>query len=296
MNQTGGTADLLYETLHLLHQLGDDYEIIFCHMNEAASWSVSNGAKEWFEFTYFKDAAARITNGEASMNIRGSYFFLFDLSANINVALFSGSYSYITIKPGSSLPFKLFQRLKNICRLLLEGILLGITQTERLFNEIQQEYLMRNHFYKYRIVLLLQDVLLNAARSCVPDLSHQFLSTRGIQKVIVNDIANYLASHYAEKITLNLLSKRTRLSPRYLDKVFKAATGDTIIQYLTKIRIESTKKSLAASNKTITDIALESGFESSSYFCKVFKKYQHISPSQFRTTCRIRGLSEDATS
>ena len=54
------------------------------------------------------------------------------------------------------------------------------------------------------------------------------------------------------------------------------------MEYIAKRRIQAAKELLTGTDMTIEDIAAETGFCTSSYFCKLFKKYEGITPTHFR--------------
>ena len=54
------------------------------------------------------------------------------------------------------------------------------------------------------------------------------------------------------------------------------------MEYIAKRRIQAAKELLTGTDRTIEDIAAETGFCTSSYFCKLFKKYEGITPTHFR--------------
>ena len=72
------------------------------------------------------------------------------------------------------------------------------------------------------------------------------------------------------------------LNPSYFSTLFKQSCGSSFKEYLNSIRIEESKKLLAATDRSILDIALSIGFEDQSYFTKVFKKYTGLTPKQYR--------------
>jgi AraC-like DNA-binding protein len=69
--------------------------------------------------------------------------------------------------------------------------------------------------------------------------------------------------------------------------VFKAATGLSPNDFLQRHRIEVAREQLANPRRTITNIAMSTGFNSSQYFSNVFQKYCGMTPSEYRTQlCR----------
>ena len=97
----------------------------------------------------------------------------------------------------------------------------------------------------------------------------------------------YIRQHYAEKISLNGIAKMVYLSPAYFSRVFKKETGATFNSFLNEVRIEKSKALLRNNDLKMVDIALMVGFESQSYFTKVFKKITGISPLQYRYSTNI---------
>ncbi len=98
----------------------------------------------------------------------------------------------------------------------------------------------------------------------------------------VNEIVSYLLDNYREKITLDELSFIFRTNRSTLCKEFKVATGKTINEFINDRRLEVAKNKILSSNKTLTEIAEEEGFESIHYFTRFFKKQTGVSPNQFR--------------
>lgn len=103
-----------------------------------------------------------------------------------------------------------------------------------------------------------------------------------IADLSINDAMKYINSNYQYPITLASLAKLLNLNSSYLSLKFKSVNGIGFKEYLNNVRIGHAEKLLLETNKSITSIALESGFESSNYFGDIFKKRNGISPSEFR--------------
>ena len=97
----------------------------------------------------------------------------------------------------------------------------------------------------------------------------------------IENLLKWIDDHYAEKIDLNDLSTVCRLNKKYLCHSFKEITGDTPINYINKIRIENACRELKSTHKTITEIAVENGFNDPSYFARIFKKEKGVSPKNY---------------
>lgn len=92
----------------------------------------------------------------------------------------------------------------------------------------------------------------------------------------------YMNSNYAEKITNEVLAQLVNRSPGHFSKVFKTITGTTPIEFLNTIRIQKARNMLLNSTKNITEIALECGFNTSSYFSSCFLEKYSMTPSSYR--------------
>ena len=98
----------------------------------------------------------------------------------------------------------------------------------------------------------------------------------------VKDVLMYLHNNCKQKITIPILSKQFHVNRTTLSDRFFEATGETIITYLNKYRINLAALMLRESNYSISDIAEEVGFNDTAYFAKLFKKYMLHTPSGYR--------------
>lgn len=92
----------------------------------------------------------------------------------------------------------------------------------------------------------------------------------------------YINEHFSEPLSLEMLAKNSNLSPYYFTRVFTAETGLTPHQYLIAARINSAKYLLRTNGLSIKEIAFSSGFSSESSFCSTFRKWEHVTPSEYR--------------
>jgi len=106
---------------------------------------------------------------------------------------------------------------------------------------------------------------------------------RNIKNVdIIRKTREFIRANYKKKIKLIDISKAIYLSPYYLSHIFKKETGSTLLEYLTKVRIEEAKRLLENTSWNTTRISFEVGCSDQSYFCKVFKKSEGISPYDYK--------------
>ena len=95
-------------------------------------------------------------------------------------------------------------------------------------------------------------------------------------------IKNYIDEHYTEKIQLTELSNIFLCSSSHLCRAFKSKYFETIISYTLRKKIIEAAKLISQEEKTFQEISDELGFDTVQYFSTVFKKYTHITPTEFK--------------
>jgi AraC-like DNA-binding protein/quercetin dioxygenase-like cupin family protein len=98
----------------------------------------------------------------------------------------------------------------------------------------------------------------------------------------VNKVCTHLQQHFHEAITLKQVSDLVFMSESNFCKFFKKATNTTFSDYLNDLRINEACHLLLSSEENISKIAHDCGFESLSYFNRVFLKKKQLTPSGFR--------------
>lgn len=93
----------------------------------------------------------------------------------------------------------------------------------------------------------------------------------------------YIEEHYKEKIEILQMAKLTHLTPAAFCRYFKKMTLMTFTEFVNQYRINQAKKRLLLDN-TVTEVCFECGFESLSYFNRIFKKVVGENPLQFKKT------------
>lgn len=91
----------------------------------------------------------------------------------------------------------------------------------------------------------------------------------------------YIEEHF-ENITEAEVAEYCHVSYNHFSFLFKNAIGKSFSEYINFLRINKAEKLLLSSEKSITDIALETGFSTSSYFISKFKAYKGLTPKKFR--------------
>jgi|GEM_PF-3477049 len=104
---------------------------------------------------------------------------------------------------------------------------------------------------------------------------------------MVRSIASFVEAHYAKNIRTSDIAASIGFSPSRACHAFRRATGKTISRFLHEVRIQRAKNLLLMSNRRITAIAYEVGYNDLSYFNRWFRTITGLSPSDFRKRFRI---------
>ena len=98
----------------------------------------------------------------------------------------------------------------------------------------------------------------------------------------VSDAVEYIAKHYAESLHLSDIADYVHINPQHLCRVFKKELGETINEYITRIRIDEAKRLLSDERKLAYEVAELVGFKDAAYFSLIFKKITGQSPKNFK--------------
>lgn len=98
----------------------------------------------------------------------------------------------------------------------------------------------------------------------------------------VLETIDVMENHLADPLTLNQLASLCNLSSRQLNRIFRSHIGHGTMQFYVELRLNQAKKLCEQSALSITEIALATGFSSTSHFSSKFKDHFKLSPSQIR--------------
>ncbi len=88
---------------------------------------------------------------------------------------------------------------------------------------------------------------------------------------------------YRQRITVDQLCETLAVGRRSLERRFKQATGNTVSEYIQRVRIEAAKKNLETGRKNVNEVMYEAGYSDTKAFREVFKKIAGMSPLDYRT-------------
>lgn len=102
--------------------------------------------------------------------------------------------------------------------------------------------------------------------------------------ILSENIKKYIVLNIGNEITLDNIAKHVRYNPSYVSRLFKQMTGRNLFEYINSVKMEKAKELLLDNDKklTVATIAKMLGYETSQYFCTVFKKFYSATPAEFR--------------
>ena len=99
---------------------------------------------------------------------------------------------------------------------------------------------------------------------------------------VVKDAQEFIEQNFIEKMTVDQLSDKFGVGRRTFERRFKAATFNSVIEYMQRVKIEAAKKQLELGRKTINEVMFGVGYTDTKAFREVFKKITGMSPIDYR--------------
>lgn len=105
-------------------------------------------------------------------------------------------------------------------------------------------------------------------------------------------LISYIDNHCAEKIGMDTLIAVSELSETHICRLFRKYFGMRPMEYMNRKRIQRAKELLESSALSVEEISRNCGFEYLSYFGKLFRRYEGLSPSEYRALSKSESLPE----
>ncbi len=109
-----------------------------------------------------------------------------------------------------------------------------------------------------------------------------FMGQKHHHDEMVLSVQELLENGYRENLSIDEIAEMKATNRRTLERRFRSATGNSILQYLQRVRIESAKKMLENDTNNVADAMFSVGYNDTKAFREVFRKYVGVSPSEYR--------------
>jgi AraC-like DNA-binding protein/mannose-6-phosphate isomerase-like protein (cupin superfamily) len=187
------------------------------------------------------------------------------------------------------LQFSEMEHLQKLFELSSRGI--QIQSTDRIL--LAQKFIQFPNLNPQDAFIQLIQILIQVS-SCKQKLlsSAHYKNAQGTESQLrINKVFQYVQKHFREEMRLPEVAAKLHLSETAFCKFFKRASGRTFSDYVNDIRIAHACRLLMESDKQISQVAYESGFESLTYFNRIFLKKKNIRPSAWRKISTISSVA-----
>lgn len=156
----------------------------------------------------------------------------------------------------------------------LYGTTENLQEVKNLFEKIEFAAEKRGGSDEYCSVLLYQYIMLM--------YKILIMDNKNYTETIVDNAVDYIENYYGEDISLQKLAELCGISMQHFCRVFHQKIGMRPLEYIARKRISQAKVELYGTDKKIAQIGEEVGYSDANYFGIVFKKYEGVSPREFR--------------
>lgn len=154
---------------------------------------------------------------------------------------------------------------------------------ENILCKIETEARQRSYGAEGMVRILVAELLLLASRILrESEGKPEMESVKSARYSKVQEVAEYISTHIQETMSLESLSERFYVSKYYLCRIFKEITGLTVNEFINVTRVNYAAVLLEEKEWSITMIAEEAGYDSITYFERMFKRYMNLTPGQYR--------------
>ena len=108
------------------------------------------------------------------------------------------------------------------------------------------------------------------------------LEAADTEPVAVAKARSFIEAHIANDVSLGSVARAVNVSANYFSELFKEATGINFVDYVSRVRVEKTKRFLLDPSRHITEIAFDVGFKSLSQFNRTFRRHAGMTPREYR--------------
>lgn len=155
----------------------------------------------------------------------------------------------------------------------------------QLFYQIQREVITNSPYMSWQCQTLIEQIVIMFLRSC---RKSQKNNLKPEQQQAIEQALTYLHEHATDELTISAVAEHIGLSPVYFRRLFHRYVGTNPKHYLLNLRLQTAQFMLLQENRSITEIAMLSGFGSPQQFSKCFRQIVGVTPSEWRDPARAK--------
>ena len=110
----------------------------------------------------------------------------------------------------------------------------------------------------------------------------------------INRVIDYIDSHLADDLKLEVLADVAAFSPYHFHRIFSALMGEPLYIFIRRLRLEKAAARIASTDHSITEIALDCGFNTPSVFARSFREYYGQSASEWRASVMSKSCKQES--
>lgn len=263
------------------------------------TWNYLNVISPFYRLYLINDGSGMLSNPEQSMKLEKGYLYLIPDFTMVNQTCKSSlSQYYVHFIEETSDGSSLFSSCRKLMKVPAADADIDIFKRLIMINpgrdlrksdnpKVYEKSNVLNSFREANLSLSLSTIL--ETQGLIQILLSRFLHTKeyiaGTKKLIpsrIMEAINYIQTNLAGTITVETLSCRANLSKDYFSRSFLEHTGLRPLQFIHQKRIERARFLILTTNYTFAEIAEQTGFDSLSYFSRVFKDVTNYTPGYYR--------------
>lgn len=154
-------------------------------------------------------------------------------------------------------------------------------EIKKCFVEIYLEYTLHHEGYDMAIKSIAYRLIAYLLRNYKVERLKSASSSHNKRTQRITEILRYIDEHYSERLTTFDLAKKFYLNEQYFCQLFKKATGQSPVMYINRYRVEKAGVLLKNTELSITEIAMNVGFDNANYFARIFRKHMGMNPREY---------------
>ncbi|MDQ0231192.1 response regulator [Metabacillus malikii] len=197
---------------------------------------------------------------------------------SVKIDEFAKSYSAYLQENNVSTPFFVYYFLMDFTMTIKHYIKEMAANNTTILDKIQQLEMTASWIRDYDEVVVYMKKLLKL-------IVHQKNPTTNTVNPIIMNAKEFIQKHYVDsQLSLQKVAQAVNVSPSYFSHIFSQETGQTLIEYITMVRIEKAKDLLKTTNAKTYEIAHEVGYSDAHYFCNIFKKVTGMTTRAYKAS------------
>ena len=185
-----------------------------------------------------------------------------------------------------ALPIMEYERIMEVAELIHMIISYIVAQRATHYNDrITYEWMLNNGTYPHnsRAFDMVEEYAHHGHHLRIRQQEEPENALPVLPNSVIYPAVSYIHQHPKEKISMQSMADLCHLSPSYFSRIFQRDVGENFNEYVNHQKVLQAKDMIRNTNQSISAIASSLGFRDTSYFIQVFKKFENITPQEYKT-------------